>query len=134
MNRAEHTTIVLTTHDLGDIERLCSRVILIDHGKVLYDGSVEQLKARYAPHRVLVVQLAPGSPLVPDTAIEAPGVELIRHEPMTLRLRFDPLRVGVAELIARVTARYAVSDLSIVEPELGDVIRQLYDQRAVRAS
>jgi ABC-2 type transport system ATP-binding protein len=65
MNRAEHTTIVLTTHDLGDIERLCSRVILIDHGKVLYDGSVEQLKARYAPHRVLVVQLAPGSPPAP---------------------------------------------------------------------
>ena len=57
MNRDSGTTIVLTTHDLADVERLCQRLILIDHGHVLYDGGVEQLKAKYAPHRILVVEL-----------------------------------------------------------------------------
>ena len=57
MNRDSGTTIVLTTHDLADVERLCRRLILIDHGHVLYDGGVEQLKTKYAPHRVLVVEL-----------------------------------------------------------------------------
>src|SRR5665647_1633982 len=49
--------VVLTTHDLADVERLCSRVILIDHGRVLYDGTVAELKSRYAPHRTLVVRV-----------------------------------------------------------------------------
>src|SRR5438105_4830310 len=80
-NRENRTTIILTTHDLADIERLCRRIILIDHGRVLYDGPVERLKAQYAPHRVLVVQLPPDfvQP-IPDSPVDLPGVELLRHE------------------------------------------------------
>ncbi|HET6380164.1 MAG TPA: ATP-binding cassette domain-containing protein [candidate division Zixibacteria bacterium] len=59
INRERGTTVVLTTHDLADVERLCRRVILIDHGRVLFDGSVDRLKATYAPQRELVVQLVP---------------------------------------------------------------------------
>ena len=59
INRERRTTVILTTHDLSDVERLCQRILLIDHGRLVYDGPVDQLKARYAPHRVLVMHLAP---------------------------------------------------------------------------
>lgn len=60
LNREEGTTAILTTHDLDDVERLCQRIVLIDGGKVLYDGDVENLKSRYAPSRRLVLRLADG--------------------------------------------------------------------------
>jgi len=56
-NRSAHTTIVLTTHDMEDVERLCRRIIVIDSGRVIYDGDLAALKARYMPHRFLVLTL-----------------------------------------------------------------------------
>ena len=58
LNHTNKTTVILTTHDMSDVERLCKRVVVIDQGRVIYDGSVARLKAKYAPHRVLVVHLA----------------------------------------------------------------------------
>ena len=150
LNREAGTTVVLTTHDLADVERLCRRLILIDHGRVLYDGTVENLVARYAPHRELVVHLAPtegpgvlansapdavagGPPSTPGAEMagaEIAGAELVRREEQTMWLRFDPARVAVSDLIGAVTARHPVTDLSIVEPELEGVVRRIYAQRA----
>jgi ABC-2 type transport system ATP-binding protein len=133
MNRERQTTVLLTTHDLGDVERLCRRIILIDQGKLLYDGSIVRLKEAYAPHRVLVVQFAPngsGLPVI-DASLDIPGAEFVRYEEGKVWLRFDPANVRVHSLIAEVTARYSISDLSIVEPELEDVIRQIYQEKQV---
>ena len=132
INRERRTTILLTTHDLSDVERLCRRILLIDHGKVLYDGSVEMLKRRYAPYRVLVVHLAPDEPaLVNERPVTAGGAEFIRREDAKVWLQFDPAHVALPALIAEITARYAVTDLSIVEPDLEQVIRQMYETREV---
>jgi ABC-2 type transport system ATP-binding protein len=133
VNRASRTTVILTTHDLADVERLCQRLIVIDQGRILYDGSVERLKAEYAPHRELVVTLAPdGVPA--DTPVVVDGAEPVKHEEAKTWLRFDPERLPVAELIARVTERYPVRDLSIVEPDLEGVVRRIYREReAARA-
>ena len=97
MNHAQGTTIILTTHDLGDVERLCRRILLIDRGKMLYDDSVERLKREYAPHRVLVVQFAPeGLERVREAssgdghALGVPGAELVKQEEGKVWLRFDP--------------------------------------------
>ncbi len=100
---------------------------MVDEGELL--GYI----AEYAPHRVLVVQFTPNgaSPLVEDGAVDIPGTEFVRREDGKVWLRFDPARVAVPALIAEVTARYPVSDLSIVEPELGHVIRQIYEERQV---
>ena len=130
MNRESGTTIVLTTHDLADVERLCARIILIDHGRVLYDGAVEQLKAKYAPHRVLVVQLAPEAvcdgrwPTIDDAFLA--GAEVAEQADGVARIRFETARTPVHDLIAAVNARYPVADLSIVEPDLEGVVRQIY--------
>ena len=138
MNRTHGTTFILTTHDLGDVERLCRRILLIDQGKILYDGRVERLKSEYAPYRMLVVQFAPESiERVMDAAsgnghaIDVPGAELVKQEEGKVWLRFDPALTPVPALIAAITARYPVSDLSIEEPELEPVIRQIYEERQV---
>jgi ABC-2 type transport system ATP-binding protein len=129
-NREEGTTVVLTTHDLDDVERLCRRIVLIDGGKVLYDGSVEKLKARYAPRRRLVVQLAEGAHW---QGVEMAGVEEAPAEggaePGIVDVLFDPERAQSADLIAAVLARHAVTDLSIVEPELEGVVHRIYAAR-----
>ena len=137
INRDRGTTVILTTHDLVDVERLCRRIILIDQGQVLYDGTVERLTAMYAPYRVLVVRLAPdrgdstdgGDNANHDRPLGLPGVEPAGREPGVIRLRFDPAIIGAPELISAVVRRYPVSDLSIVEPELESVIRELYERR-----
>lgn len=132
INREQRTTILLTTHDLSDVERLCRRILLIDHGKVLYDGSVEMLKRRYAPYRVLVVHLAPDEPaLTEEQPVAVGGAEFIRRDDAKVWLQFDPATVALPALIAEITTRYAVTDLSIVEPDLELVIRQMYEAREV---
>jgi len=130
LNREQGTTVILTTHDLDDVERLCRRIILIDNGKVLYDGDVAALKARYAPYRELVVHLAdPNAASSNNAVVDVPGAEQTKAKNGKVWLRFDPERIQVAELIGSILAHHQVSDLAIVEPDLEGVIRQIYAQR-----
>ena len=137
VNREHGTTVVLTTHDLADVERLCSRVILIDHGRVLYDGTVAELKSRYAPHRTLVVRVGADSEaadrIEPDD-MAALGAEVIDDDdttPDTVRLRFEGGRTAASDLIAALAARYSIADVSIVEPDLEGVVRQIYSRQGL---
>jgi ABC-2 type transport system ATP-binding protein len=130
INRDREATVILTTHDLSDVERLCRRVILIDRGQVLFDGSVERLKREHARHRELVVRLADDNA---DRPVLAPiGAEVTERVPGVIRLKFDPEAIAAHHLIAEVAGRYAVRDLSIVEPALESIVRDLYEQRPAR--
>ena len=133
INRDRGTTVILTTHDLADVERLCRRIILIDRGRVLYDGTVDGLTASYAPYRVLIVRLATdaGAVVPPDRPLDLAGVEVAKREAGAVWLRFDPTVIAAPALISEVVRRYPVSDLSIVEPELESVIREIYESGAV---
>jgi len=126
LNRDTGTTVLLTTHDMDDVERLCRRLILIDHGKVLYDGPVAPLKEQYAPHRELVVQLAS------DTDVNVDGAETVKAESGRVWLSFDPRETPAAQLIAAVSAKYEITDLSLTEPDLEGVIRRMYLERESR--
>jgi ABC-2 type transport system ATP-binding protein len=124
MNRSRGTTVVLTTHDLKDVELLCRRIVLIELGRILYDGAIAELKRRYAPYRELVITLA-----ADGIQIDLPGAERIRQEGPQTWLRFDPERVPVADIIASATARYPVRDIAIEEPGLEGVVRQIFAER-----
>jgi ABC-2 type transport system ATP-binding protein len=132
-NRSDGTTVVLTTHDMEDVERLCQRIIVIDSGTVLYDGDLSRLKERFMPHRFLVLTLAERSiRRVTDmpyaTEVEASAVGAVLPYPdRTVVLRFDPREITTPELVARASQVYQVDELSIVDPRLTDVIAQLYD-------
>jgi ABC-2 type transport system ATP-binding protein len=132
-NRSDGTTVVLTTHDMEDVERLCQRIIVIDSATVLYDGDLSRLKERFMPHRFLVLTLAERSiRRVTDmpyaTEVEASAVGAVLPYPdRTVVLRFDPREITTPELVARASQVYQVDELSIVDPRLTDVIAQLYD-------
>ncbi|WP_221326318.1 ATP-binding cassette domain-containing protein [Actinoplanes sp. L3-i22] len=115
-------TLVLTTHDLADIERLCERLVVIDHGRVVHDGTIDALHLRYGSRRSLVADLS--APL-PD-GFELAGATLVGVEADRHRVTFalDGLTAGaaVAELVAAVSIR----DLSVVEPDIEDVVAKLY--------
>ena len=136
INRETGTTIMLTTHDLADVERLCKRIIFIDKGTVLYDGSVDELKRRYAPYRMLDVTLAidheAGSGREP-VALDLPGVDVVERGDARLLIRFDPVAIAVTDLISAVIARHPVSDISIVEPDLEGVVREIVESGGMRS-
>ena len=121
------TTLLLTTHDMGDIERLCERVLVVDHGKLAYDGTLPGLAATVGARRVLVVDLvAPTRDLV-----DVPHTELLESEAEGLRQRlaFDPATTTAAEVLAGIATTAEVRDLSIEEPDIEDVVRRIYLSR-----
>jgi len=128
VNAEREVTLLLTTHDLQDIEQLCSRVMVIDHGSLVYDGTLTGLHARGSSTRTLVVDL------VDETGpIDVPGATVRRVEGPRQWLSF-PADASAAPVVAAVAQRYAVADLSIDEPDIEDVIRQIYHAAPSRRS
>jgi ABC-2 type transport system ATP-binding protein len=120
INVERDVTLLLTTHDLQDIEQLCSRVMVIDHGSLVYDGSLTGLHAHGSSTRTLIVDLVDEVP-----PIEVPGATVHKVEGPRQWLSF-PAEASAAPLVAAVAAEYDVADLSITEPDIEDVIRQIY--------
>jgi len=122
LGRAGDTTLVLTTHDLADIERLCQRLVVIDHGRVVHDGSIAALHSRYGSRRMVVAEL--------DAALSVPpvlpGAPLVRAEADGHRLVFALESAGVAEVVAGLAGLAALRDISIVEPDIEEVVARLY--------
>ena len=118
------TTLLLTTHDMGDIERLCERVLVVDHGRLAYDGTLPGLARTVGARRALVVDLARPSDDLTDLA----GATLLAAEAggMRQRLAFDPEITTAAQLLAAISNRVEVRDLSIEEPDIEDVVRRIY--------
>ncbi|MDQ2853137.1 ATP-binding cassette domain-containing protein [Dermatophilaceae bacterium Sec6.4] len=125
--RAEHgTTLLLTTHDMGDIERLCERVLVVDHGALAFDGSLAGLSATVDARRVLVVDLA--EPTKPLTDIAGTTHLDAQSGGLRQRLSFDSATTTAAQVLSAVSQRAEVRDLAIEEPDIEDVVRQLYQQ------
>jgi len=128
LNREKGVTILLTTHDMSDIERLCSRVMIVDHGRLIYDGDLAAAKVRFGGERTLIVDLEePGPP------IDVPGATVDRVDGPRQWLRFRRADTTAAELIAAVAARVRLRDLTIEEPAIEDVVRRIYGGEPVQA-
>jgi ABC-2 type transport system ATP-binding protein len=121
INSERQTTIVLTTHDLADVERLCRRIILIDHGTLIYDGDIERIKTEYGRFRTLVVRFSG-----PVERPELDGAQLIASEDSTARFRFDRNLQRADLLVRQASERYSVEDVSLEEPDLESIIRRIY--------
>ncbi|WP_243761781.1 ATP-binding cassette domain-containing protein [Streptomyces sp. YIM 98790] len=116
------TTVLLTTHDLSDIEQLCRRVMVIDHGRLMYDGPLSGLHQVGESERTLVVDLERET-----EPIEIPGARTVRVEGPRQWLAF-PAAESAAPLVARLAAGYPLADLSVREPEIEEVIARMYAQ------
>lgn len=121
INAERDVTIMLTTHDLGDVEHLCRRLVVIDHGRLVYDGNLDELKARYAPHRTVIADLVePGEPL------RVPHAEVTQVQGPRQWIRFRQDQTTAAEVVSSIGAQAALRDLTVEEPSIEDVIRHIY--------
>lgn len=121
-NRANGTTLILTTHDLGDIEELCPRVIIIDAGKLIYDGPISAIRERFGTYRTLTFEVvgAIGAFDVPAGA----EVEMVGEQRVVIR--FDRTRTTASQVAASLMNQLEVVDFSLAEPDLASIIRQIY--------
>lgn len=128
INQNLGTTIMLTTHDMEDVEALCRRIIIIDDGRVLFDGALSELKRSYATERVLTVMPGEGED---PASIQVSGATA-RVVDDGVELSFDPAVLSTPELMAAVTGGWAVTDLRLSETSLSDVIARIYAESAAR--
>jgi ABC-2 type transport system ATP-binding protein len=126
LNKEHGVTVILTTHDMDDIEALCRRVLVISDGRILTNGSLADLRASVTRERWLTVDLAGDGPV---PAFADPEVELIRSEGRRVYLAFDPQRISVADLISRIARNYPVHDLFVENPPIETIIARIYAQR-----
>jgi ABC-2 type transport system ATP-binding protein len=127
-NRERGLTVMLTTHDLADIERLSSRILIIDHGRIVYDGDVESLKERYGTERILVVDLVDPAP-----PLRVEGGRVVRVDGPRQWIAFERARTSAADLTAAVAAQAPLRDLAVEEPDIEDVVRRIYGDAKITA-
>jgi len=123
LNRQDGVTLLLTTHDMSDVEQLCSRVLIIDHGALLYDGTLAGIRHRFGTHRTLVIDLADDVP----GELQIGGARQVRADGPRRWLQFNRLDTTAADLIAEVAGRYSLRDLTIEEPDIETIVRRLYE-------
>ena len=126
VNREQKVTVIFTTHDMVDIEKVCSRIMIIDHGQIVYDGSLDQIRERYGTTRTLVIEFEES---VAD--FETPHARLVKTEGRRKWFAFNRAETSPSVLIADISSRYPVSDLGVEEPEIEEIVRTVY--RAERA-
>ena len=120
INRVRKTTVILTTHDLGDIQELCERLIIISHGELMEDGNLSEIVDRIAPYKTLVVEY------YDESAPEHERCEMIEHNGNVAKYRFMKQDVTAAEIIADLSKIKTIKDVSIEEAGIDDIIKIAY--------
>jgi len=120
---AKGMTVILTTHDLGDIEELCKRVIIIDDGRIIYDGPIETIKKRFGKYREITFET-----VEQIKTIDVPeGAELLSTDDRKVQVRFDRTLSSASKVAGSVMNQIEVRDFSLSEPELADIVKQIYN-------
>ncbi|MBI3890157.1 MAG: ATP-binding cassette domain-containing protein [Candidatus Wallbacteria bacterium] len=127
LNRERGVTVILTTHDLDDIEALCNRVLVIGQGRILCDGSLAELRGRVTTQRCLTVDLEDAGAVV-----DCPGAVVVGRDGHRVHLRFDPVQVPAPEMISRFVSRHAVRDLFVENPPIEEIVARLFAQESAR--
>ena len=121
VNRERGTTIMLTTHDLRDIEELCERILVVNLGQLVYDGRIDALRQRLGTTRSITIEFNddPGSVTIPHgTLLDDRGV--------TKTYAFDRAQISALDLVASLPRSLPIADISFAEPDIEEIIRRLY--------
>jgi len=121
INREQKVTILLTTHDMGDIEKVCSRIMIIDHGRIVYDGNIDQMRAKYGTQRTLVVEFEE-----PIADFDAPHATRVKSEGRKKWFAFNRFETSPSTLITYIGAHFPILDLAVEEPEIEAIVRTIY--------
>jgi len=125
INKRQRVTVLLTTHDVGDLQQLAQRILVIDHGRLIYQGTIEEAIRQFAPESTVTVELSapPAEPLA------LPHGEVVRQEGLRWWIRFRRDRISAADLVGHLIARYPIRDFTLTEPDIEEIIRGIYDRR-----
>jgi len=127
INKNYQTTVILTTHDLDDVQALCERIIIINNGKIISDSSLDELINKTSPYRLLIVDL-----YTDDINIEHPKAEVVKIEAQRVTLKFRKNDISAADLISDISKQYSIRDLSLVETDIDDIIRKIYSEQKAK--
>jgi ABC-2 type transport system ATP-binding protein len=125
MNRDEGTTVFLTSHDAGDVEQVCRRAIVVNHGRIVCDAPIAQLKRDFL--RTRVIQLTFAEP-TPGVVVE--GASVRQSDPHRATLEVDLDKTPIESVVAQAFARYPIADIAVAEPPMEEIIAAIYGQRA----
>lgn len=123
MNREEGTTLFLTSHDAGDVEQLCKRVIVINHGQVILDDSVSNMKREYLTHKTIHLKLAELA-----HPFELPGVTIVKQKGTGLKLSVDTTQTSIEAVLAHIVTHYRLDDVTIEDPHMEEIITHIYER------
>jgi ABC-2 type transport system ATP-binding protein len=121
LNEEEQTTVLLTSHDAGDVEQVCRRAIVINHGRLIFDDSVATLRRDFLATKVIDLVLAERS-----APVQYPGVRLLEQEGYRLRLEVDTTAQQLDLIVAHLVSRLRVADITISDPPMEEVIAEMY--------
>jgi ABC-2 type transport system ATP-binding protein len=135
LNQTRNTTIILTTHDLGDVEALCNRIIIIDKGKLLYDGDIKKVNALFGAYRTLKLQVDNFNETTLRNLNEklterfgiGHGIAVGESEEFWTDVTIDQARIPLSDVLNHVMTNFPVSDVRIVEISMENVVRKVYD-------
>jgi ABC-2 type transport system ATP-binding protein len=126
MNKELGVTIIFTTHDMQDIEKTCERLIIIDEGKKIYDGTVTGIKTHFGSERKLVVKFEQDYDIT--EVANTPSIKIINKKDHCKEFLFKNENIEVKSLIQHLFENYQVSDLTISEPDIEEIVRDIYDK------
>lgn len=130
INKKYGTTIILTTHDLNDIEELCSRIIIIDDGKKIYDGSLEEIKSRYGARTSIELQVKKKidlSSLNFKENLEEDDLN-IKEENNKIIATFNKNKISSSEIMSEILTKVEVIDFKVIETSIEDIIKKIYSE------
>lgn len=126
-NREEGVTVFLTSHDAGDIERLCKRVLIINHGRILFDDSTNRLRREFLQKKEIDLKLT--TPWSSDLVL--PGVEVLKAKGFGVKLAVDTGRQAIEKVVSDILARGGVEDITIQNVAMEEIIADIYRKQAV---
>jgi ABC-2 type transport system ATP-binding protein len=121
LNREEGTTVLLTSHDAGDVEQVCRRAIVINHGRIIFDDAIATLRREFLGHKVIDLTLSEKAP-----PVQYPNVRCIEHSDYRLRLEVDTRAQQLDLIVAHLISRLKVADIQIADPPMEEVIAAIY--------
>ena len=130
MARQENVGVLLTSHDAGDLEALCRRVIVINHGQIVYEDKVSNLKRKFLTSKLVEVRYGEE---VPKT-FSVDGTEVLKTGQYGVKLRFDTRTTPVEKVLSHLTVAGSVVDITIADPPLEEVIAKIYQTQDIMAS
>ena len=124
LNKKEKITILLTSHDTQDIERLCKRIIIINHGKMIYDGNVDKLKTDYLKNKIVSVKLEEEF-----NGLNLNGVRIVNSNKYSVDLEVNTEKTSIKRLIDELMKKYEIADITILNTPIEEVITEIYRKK-----